>query len=86
MVVHVIDGVHVLPVLHDRLEFADCVRSTASELKPDAVVVEIPSSLEQTWLQAVDRLPSISVLLALGAKKTTYFPTGNGLVEANSPL
>ena len=28
------DGVHVLPVLHERLEFADCVRAAMRELAP----------------------------------------------------
>ena len=41
------DGVHGLPVLHERLEYADLVRLTAAELQPDAIAVEIPSSLER---------------------------------------
>ncbi len=56
-------GVHVLPVLHERIESADLVRQTMVDLRPDTVVLEIPSSLERHWLKAVDRLPEISVLL-----------------------
>jgi len=85
LIAHVIDGVHILPVLHERLEYAGCVRRTAEELRPDAIVVEIPSSLEQAWLRAVDRLPSISVLLYETAEgRTIYLPIhpGDPFVEA----
>jgi hypothetical protein len=71
----VVDSVRVLPVLHERLEYADLVRQAMERLKPDAVVVEIPSSLEQTWLRGVDRLPAVSVLLYENADgKTIYLP------------
>ena len=43
---HVVDGVHVMPVLHERLEFADQVRLALDSLRPNAIAVEIPSSLE----------------------------------------
>ena len=58
-----IDGVYVLPVLHERLEYADYARLAVAELEPDAVAVEVPSSLERTWLRGIDRLPQISALL-----------------------
>ncbi len=51
------DGIHVLPVLHERLEYADYVRLAVAQFAPDAIAVEIPSSLEGTWLRGVDRLP-----------------------------
>ena len=57
------EGVHILPVVHERLEFADYARNALAALQPNAVAVEIPSSLGRTWLRAVDRLPEISVLL-----------------------
>ena len=63
----------VLPVLHQRLEFADCVRSVMRETRFDAVAVEVPSSLESTWLRAIDRLPAISALLYENAKDQTIF-------------
>ena len=68
-------GVHILPVLHERIEFADLVRQTMVDLRPDTVVVEVPSSLERHWLKAVDRLPEISVLLYENAAgQTIYLP------------
>jgi hypothetical protein len=69
------DGVHILPVLHERLEFADLVRWAFERLRPEAVAVEIPSSLERVWRRAVDRLPWISVVLYENARdQTIYLP------------
>jgi hypothetical protein len=80
-----IDGIAVLPVLHERLEAADLVRLALEVHEPDAVAVEVPSSLERTWLKAVDRLPSISVLLYETARdETIYLPVhpADPMVEA----
>ena len=68
-------GVFVVPVLHERLESADAVRRALARLKPDAVAIEVPSSLARVFLRAVDRLPSISVLLyETQAGETIYLP------------
>ena len=73
------DGIHVLPVLHERLEYADLVRRTVARVAPDAVAVEVPSSLETTWLRGVGRLPAISVLLyvGLGMLFFLFWPSAN---------
>jgi hypothetical protein len=79
------NGVHILPVLHERIEFADLVRLAMAALRPDAVAVEIPSSLERRWMQGVDRLPEVSVLLyETAAGQTLYLPIqpADPLVEA----
>jgi len=81
----VVDGVHVLPVLHDRLEYADYTRLALAALEPDAVAVEVPSSLEAAWLRAVGRLPQISVVLYENAAgQTIYLPVqpADAMVEA----
>ena len=81
----VIDGTHILPVLHESLEFAECVRRAVDSLRPDVVAVEIPSSLEPVWVRAIDRLPAISVMLYETAKgQTVYLPVhpGDPMVEA----
>jgi hypothetical protein len=80
-----VDGVWIVPVFHERLEAADQVRRAVHELDPDAIAVEMPSSLEQVWLRGIDRLPAISVLLyenALG--ETIYLPIqpADPMVEA----
>ncbi len=81
----VVDGVHILPVFHERLEAADQVRRAVDTLDFDAIAVEIPASLERVWLRAVDRLPSISVVLFETAKgRTIYLPVhpADPMVEA----
>jgi hypothetical protein len=81
----VVDGVHILPVLHESVEFADLVRRAVDELAPDAIAVEVPSSLDRVWLRAVERLPAISVLLYENAQdQTIYMPVhpADPMVEA----
>lgn len=71
----IVDGVHVLPVLHERLEFAHLARQALEQLRPDAVVVEVPSSLSRPWIRGIQRLPAISVLLFDNAAgRTIYLP------------
>lgn len=77
---------HVLPVLHERIEYADFVRLAIAELRPDAVAVEFPSSLQAVWIKAIDRLPRISVVLyENGAGQTIYLPVqpADPIVEAS---
>jgi len=52
-----------LPVVPGRLEFAAEVRRRILEQKPDVVAVELPATLENLYLEAVKRLPQISVIL-----------------------
>ena len=47
-------GVFALPVLHERLESAVAVRRALESLAPDAVAVEVPSSLAHAFSRAVD--------------------------------
>jgi hypothetical protein len=54
--------VHVLPVLHYRMEFAQLVRMAFHRVRPDAVAIELPPSLETSFLRAVQRLPQVSVI------------------------
>jgi hypothetical protein len=68
-------GLFVLPVLHERLESALAVRRALAAVSPDAVAVEVPSSLTSVFTRAVDRLPLISVLLYETARgDTIYLP------------
>jgi hypothetical protein len=51
------------PVVPDRLEFAVEVRQALLRNKPGVVAVELPSTLQDAWTRAVERLPEISVIL-----------------------
>ena len=82
--------IHALPVLHYRMEFAQLVRMAFNRVRPDAVAIELPATLEIPFLRAVRRLPQISVIsYEAGAKKgsaqgksmTVYL-----LVEPADPL
>ncbi len=52
-----------LPVAPGRLEFAAVVRRTILDQQPDVVAVELPATLEEPFLRAVERLPQITVLV-----------------------
>jgi hypothetical protein len=68
-------GIFVVPVLHERLESAVAVRRALDLVAPDAVAVEVPSTLTRVFSRAIDRLPSISVLLYENAAgETIYLP------------
>jgi len=78
-------GVFVVPVLHERLESADAVRRACAALAPDAIAVEVPSTLSGVFARAIDRLPAISVLLyETAAGETIYLPVqpADATVEA----
>ena len=54
--------IQALPILHYRLEFAHLVRQAVQQVHPDCIAIELPSTLEERFIQAVRRLPQISVL------------------------
>lgn len=54
----------IVPVCHFKFEFAEAVRIACSSLKPDLIALELPASLTPHFLEAVKRLPEISVILS----------------------
>ncbi|MGH9719567.1 MAG: hypothetical protein ACRD8O_05105 [Bryobacteraceae bacterium] len=64
------------PVVPGRMEFAALVRSVIFKQKPRVVAVELPSSLEAVFRQAVARLPELSVIFysAGDEDEAVYFP------------
>jgi len=55
-------NVRLVPILHNRLEFAIEVRRQFEEFRPDRVAVEYPDTLGDKILQGVKRLPLLSVV------------------------
>src|SRR5205823_5003463 len=51
-----------LPVVPGRVEFAIEVRRRILAERPQVVAVELPATLEDVYLEAVRRLPQISVI------------------------
>ena len=54
------------PVVPGRLEFAIEVRAAFCAQRPQMVAVELPGALEDVYLQALARLPEMSVILYPG--------------------
>jgi len=74
--------VSVLGVAHYRLEFADLVREEIARLRPAAIAVELPSTIEAAVQRAVRRLPRLSVVVyTLASGQTVYLP-----IEPTDPL
>jgi len=61
---HSIEWNHIrlVPILHNRVEFAVEVRRQFEAFKPDQLAVEYPDTLRDKILQGVDRLPLLSVV------------------------
>ena len=82
--------IHAVPILHYRMECAQLVRMAFHQLRPDAVAIELPATLEAAFTRAVRRLPEISVIsYQTGIKKGSE--QGNNetaylLVEPADPL
>src|SRR5579862_3462812 len=51
-----------LPVVPGRLEFAIEVRRRILAERPAVVAIELPETLEEPWMEAILRLPQISVI------------------------
>ncbi len=74
--------VYPVPVVHFSLEFADAVRQMSHRIKPDAVAVELPNSLQDVIQKGVRRLPEVSVVLYENQDgDTIYFP-----IEPTDPV
>lgn len=82
--------IHALPVLHYRLESAHLVRMAFHRVRPDAVAIELPATLEAPFRKAILRLPQISVIsYQTTSKKKSGQDTGETvylLVEPADPL
>ncbi len=66
-----------VPVVPGRVEFAAEVRRVILRDRPRVVAVELPGSLEDSYLQALARLPQMSVLLYIDEKddeRAIYVP------------
>ncbi|MDZ7695630.1 MAG: hypothetical protein U5R49_01440 [Deltaproteobacteria bacterium] len=55
-------SIRLVPVLHNRLEFAWAVRRAFGAFKPEHVAVEYPPTLKDRIIQGIKRLPLLSVV------------------------
>lgn len=79
------ENVYFLPILHNRLEFALEVRRVFLATNPAAVAVELPPTLEEAVIRAVQRLPRLSVVFyPERSGRYVYLPVEpvDGIIEA----
>jgi hypothetical protein len=66
------------PVAPGRLEFAIEVRQAILRTRPQVVAVELPATLQRAWMQAVERLPAMSLIFypdeSTGGEQAVYVP------------
>ncbi len=62
------------PVLHSRLEFAALVRERLLREPPGLVAVELPGTWREPLLQAVNRLPLLSLILGEEGDGHVFLP------------
>jgi hypothetical protein len=81
----VFENIHLVPILHNRLEFALEVHRRFTGLQPAAVAVELPPTLQDKILAAAQRLPYLSVVVyPEKSGRTVYLPIEpvDGIMEA----
>jgi hypothetical protein len=69
------------PVVPGRLEFAIEVRQAILRARPQVIALELPVSLQQDWIRAVQRLPEMSLIFYPEDDEATYV-----LVEPADPF
>ncbi|MGA8581933.1 MAG: hypothetical protein WB579_24815 [Bryobacteraceae bacterium] len=69
------------PVAPGRLEFAIEVRQAILRERPQVVALELPVSLQEAWIRAVERLPEMSLIFYPEDDEATYV-----LVEPADPF
>ena len=77
--------IHFAPILHGKVEFAQEIQRRFFTLRPEAIAVEFPKTLETPVTRAIRRLPFLSVVLYQEQDGTyVYLPIEptDGLVEA----
>jgi hypothetical protein len=55
-------NIRMVPILHNRMEFAVEVRRQFKEYQPDCVAVEFPDTLREKIMKGIERLPLLSVV------------------------
>jgi hypothetical protein len=78
-------NIQFLPILHNRLEFAQEVQRQFLEFQPQVIAVELPPTIQEPVLTAVKRLPNLSVVLyPEKSGRHIYLPIEpvDGIIEA----
>ena len=55
-------NIFVIPTFHSRIEFAKLARTALFKAFPDVIAVELPNNIQEEVIEAVDRLPYLSLI------------------------
>lgn len=80
-------NIHVIPTFHSRIEFAKLVRTALFEVFPDVIAVELPDNVKKEVLEAIDRLPYLSLIGyadTMNPTKLNFIPIdpGDSIIES----
>ncbi|MFO7796244.1 MAG: hypothetical protein ACQERB_04700 [Promethearchaeati archaeon] len=80
-------NLYVIPTFHFRIEFAKFVKEAFYKIYPDIIAVELPGNIKEEVIEAVDRLPYLSLIGyadTLQSKKLNFIPIdpGDSIIEA----
>ncbi|MCJ8346671.1 hypothetical protein MJH12_14100, partial [bacterium] len=67
------DNIHILPIVHYKMEFATQIYEMIDSGEYDALALELPSSIKESYCTAIDRLPLMSVILYPNKKTGTMY-------------
>ncbi len=79
-------NIYVIPTFHSRIEFAKLVRTALFKVFPDVIAVELPNNMQDEVLEAIERLPFLSLIGyadTLNPKRMNYIPIdpGDSIIE-----
>ncbi|MFX1378822.1 MAG: hypothetical protein ACFFA4_06975 [Promethearchaeota archaeon] len=80
-------NIYVIPTFHSRIEFAKLVRIALFKVFPDVIAVELPNNIQEEVIEAVQRLPFLSLIGyadSLNPEKLNFIPIdpGDSVMEA----
>ncbi|MFX1555132.1 MAG: hypothetical protein ACFFBV_14490, partial [Promethearchaeota archaeon] len=80
-------NIFVIPTFHSRIEFAKLVRTALFKAFPDVIAVELPNNMRDEVIEAIDRLPFLSLIGyadTLNPKKLNFIPIdpGDSIIES----
>ncbi|MFX1273544.1 MAG: hypothetical protein ACFFBP_10280 [Promethearchaeota archaeon] len=80
-------NIYVVPTFHSRLEFTKLVNKAFFQVSPDLIAVELPNNIREEVIEAVKRLPYLSLLGyadSLNPKQLNFVPIdpGDSIIES----
>ncbi len=79
-------NIYVIPTFHSRIEFAKLVCTALFKVFPDIIAVELPNNIQDEIIEAVERLPFLSLIGyadTLNPKTLNFIPIdpGDSIIE-----